>query len=101
MPETPPADHVVEHDVAGSRFVIRTDAGDAELLYSLVGSRIVLEHTEVPPALRGHGLAQALARTALEYAREQALGVVPVCPLVRRYLARHREYQSLVENGGR
>ena len=100
MPETPPTDPVVEHDVAGSRFVIRTDAGDAELLYGLVGSRIVLQHTEVPPALRAHGLAQVLARTALEYARDQGLGVIPVCPFVRRFLSRHPEYQPLVEKGG-
>lgn len=86
----------VEHDPEGLRFVIRGDPGDAELVYSLAGSRIVLQHTEVPRPLRGRGLAKALARAALEHAREKGYEVVPVCPMVRRYLARHPEYQSLV-----
>ena len=84
-------DDVVEHDAAGSRFVIRRGDATAELTYQLRGSRIVLVHTGVPRELQGHGLADALAHAALEYARANQLEVVPDCPFVRAYLKRHPE----------
>ena len=50
---TPP----VENDVTGSRFVIRSEQGTAELTYTIAGNQIILRHTEVPKALRGSGRA--------------------------------------------
>jgi uncharacterized protein len=57
---------------------------------------ITLLHTEVPPSLRGQGVAGMLARTALEYARDNHLKVDVVCPMVANYLSKNPEYQSLV-----
>ena len=87
---------MVEHDAAGSRFVIRLGEEEAELTYRLVGSRFVLEHTEVPKSQRGRGLADELAHAALEYARANYLSVIPICPFVKKYLERHPEYEVLV-----
>src|SRR3954464_8774637 len=58
----------IENDVPGSRFVLRSVAGTAELTYGLAGSQIILKHTEVPKALRGGGIAGKLAKAALDYA---------------------------------
>lgn len=73
-------------------------AGDdkAILQYDLSPSRIAFLHTEVPESFRGPGIAGALARAGLEFAREQKLGVVPYCPFVRSYIKRHPEYEALV-----
>jgi uncharacterized protein len=57
---------------------------------------ITLYHTEVPPALRGRGIAGTLAKTALEYARDHQLKVDVVCPLVANYLSKNPEFQPLV-----
>src|SRR3954463_475057 len=92
-----PADAVVERDEAASRFVVRSGKESSYLRYNKVGSHIILEHTEVLPAERGHGVAGSLAHAALEYARENDLTVLPVCPFVLAYLSRHPEYQSLVK----
>jgi predicted GNAT family acetyltransferase len=67
-----------------------------ELLYRRYPDRIVLVHTDVPPALEGQGLASRLVAGALDDIRGQGLRVVPVCPFVRSYLQRHPEYESLV-----
>jgi predicted GNAT family acetyltransferase len=93
-------DAVVERDESTSRFVIRSGKEHPFLRYNQIGSHIVLEHTEVPRAQQGQGLAGALAKAALEYARENNLSVIPVCPFVLSYLSRHPEYQSLVKRGG-
>jgi predicted GNAT family acetyltransferase len=57
---------------------------------------ITLLHTEVPESLRGRGLSSLLAKTALEYARENSLKVDVVCPLVKDYIYKNPEYGSLV-----
>jgi uncharacterized protein len=60
------------------------------------GGWITLLHTEVPGALRGRGVAGMLARTALEYARDNNLKVDLICPTVADYVSKHPEYQSLI-----
>ncbi len=67
-----------------------------EILYRRYPDRIVLVHTEVPPALEGRGLAGRLVAGALEDIRARGLRVVPVCPFVRSYVQRHPEYEDLV-----
>lgn len=53
-------------------------------------------HTEVPPALRGRGLATELAQAAFEHARENHLRVDVVCPSALHFLSQHPEYRALV-----
>ena len=65
--------------------------------YSLFPGGIIFDHTEVDEALEGRGIASALAKYALEYAKEQHLQVVPLCPYVNAYIRRHPEYEPLVK----
>lgn len=64
--------------------------------YARQRRRITLIHTEVPPALEGHGIAGKLTRFALEDARARGLEVVPACSYVASYIRRHPEYLDLV-----
>jgi len=57
---------------------------------------MTLWHTEVPPSLRGRGLAATLAQTALEYARDEKLKVDVICPLVASYITKHPEFNDLI-----
>jgi len=57
---------------------------------------MTLWHTEVPPSLRGRGIAATLARTALEYARDEKLKVDVICPLVADYIRKNPEFDDLV-----
>jgi len=57
---------------------------------------LVFTHTEVDDAFEGQGVGSALARGALDAAREAGLPVRPLCPFIRRYIDRHPEYQDLV-----
>lgn len=60
------------------------------------GGWITLLHTEVPQSLRGRGVAGMLARTALEYARDNNLKVDLICPMVADYVSKNPEFQSLI-----
>jgi predicted GNAT family acetyltransferase len=94
------ADPPIEHDVAAHRFEVRFPDGIAMLKYHYDRlGRLSLDHTEVPPARRHHGVATRLASTALDFAKEQNLTVVPVCPYVIAYLEEHPELAPLVARG--
>jgi uncharacterized protein len=80
-----------------SRFEVEEAGETAYLEFELDhGGWITLWHTEVPEALRGRGIAGMLAKTALEYARDNKLKVDVVCPLVANYISKNPEFQELV-----
>ncbi|MFN8573306.1 MAG: GNAT family N-acetyltransferase [Gemmatimonadaceae bacterium] len=79
-----------------SQFEVTVDGHLAVSQYRLGDGRIVFTHTEVPAELSGRGVGSALARAALDQARERGLRVEPRCPFVARYIERHPEYADLV-----
>ena len=71
------------------QFELEQDGQVAILAYDRDDEQVALIHTEVPPALRGKGVGEALVRGALEQIRADGLRVVAVCPFVRAYMKRH------------
>lgn len=64
--------------------------------YAVRGEAITFSHTEVDPRFEGKGLGSVLVRHALDAARDRGLAVLPSCPFVREYIARHPDYLPLV-----
>jgi predicted GNAT family acetyltransferase len=60
------------------------------------GDAVAFTHTEVPETMGGEGIGSRLVRGALDDARRRGLKVVPRCPFVGKYVARHPEYQDMV-----
>jgi predicted GNAT family acetyltransferase len=87
----------ISHDAAAHRFTTQADGHEAELVYRLREQSMVIEHTGVPEAIGGRGIAGDLVRTALEYARAQGLRVVPACSYSAEFVKRHPEYADLVD----
>lgn len=67
-----------------------------EIRYRLEGDAVALVHTEIDPASGGHGLGMRLVEEALDDLRQRGRRVIPICPLVARYIRRHPEYAELV-----
>ena len=86
----------VVHNESGRRFEADVQGLAALLVYKLVPGRILIQHTEVPPALEGRGLAAKLTRAALDYARSKNLLVVPICPYTADFMEKHPEYIDLL-----
>ena len=57
---------------------------------------VVMTHTEVDTAFEGQGVGSALARFALDDVRGRDLSVLSLCPFVKGWIERHREYADLV-----
>ncbi|HSJ12779.1 MAG TPA: GNAT family N-acetyltransferase [Longimicrobiales bacterium] len=79
-----------------SRFEAAVGDDVAVASYRMKDRTITFTHTEVPEALRGRGVGDALARAALDSARARGLTVVPRCPFIAAFIRRHAEYQDLV-----
>jgi predicted GNAT family acetyltransferase len=86
----------VTHNESAQQFEVTLGGATAVIVYRRQPGTIIFVHTEVPPAMEGQGIAAKLAAAGLEFARAQGLKVVPLCPYVIRYLAKHQEYIDLV-----
>lgn len=82
--------------VKTGRFELEQNGRVAYLEYTIAGNVLALLHTEVPEQLRGTGLASELAKSALEWARENHMKVDVICPTIAGYIERHKEYSDLV-----
>jgi predicted GNAT family acetyltransferase len=91
----------VTNNEAKQRYEARVDGYLAVLTYERQGDTIIYLHTGVPSAVAGRGIANLLARTALDEARAAQRSVVPVCQFVAVYIRRHPEYQALVPESQR
>jgi uncharacterized protein len=61
------------------------------------GQLMIFTHTETDPSFEAQGVASQLVRWALDDVRARGLRVVPVCPFVKGYIAKHDdEYGDLV-----
>jgi uncharacterized protein len=79
----------VTHNPAEGRFEITVEGRKAVLQYRRSDNSMRLIHTEVPEPLRGRGLANQLARAALDYAQFHQLKVIAICPFIKSYLEKH------------
>jgi predicted GNAT family acetyltransferase len=88
---------VVTRNDARHRFETTVDGHTSVLTYRESDGRVTLIHTEVPFELRGRGIADALARVALDDVRQRGLRVLPLCPFVQVFMKRHPEYADLAD----
>ena len=98
MSDTSAATHSVTRETGPDRFEIAVDGSAAGLarFVDADGQRIFF-HTEVDDAYAGQGLAGALVGAALDATRAEGLRIVPVCPYVKKYVAKHTDYADIVD----
>jgi predicted GNAT family acetyltransferase len=78
------------------RYWTETQAGEAELVYSLgTSNEMIIDSTFVPIDARGGGVAKALVERAVADAKASGRKVDPVCPYVDRVFSRHPEWREV------
>jgi hypothetical protein len=92
--------HEVRHEQQETRgrFVIDLGGGaEAELTYSRAGTgKWIADHTGVPDAYSGRGIAGQLARALVREAREAGVKIVPLCPYVAAWFRKHPDEADLI-----
>ena len=96
MPGTERTIDVVDNPGRG-QFEVRVE-GElvGRAVYVISGTRVIFMHTEVDPEVQGQGIAQELARQALDAVRASGRTAVPQCPFIAGYISRHPAYADLV-----
>ena len=91
----------VRNNESDHQFEAKVEGGLALMTYQRDGDRITFIHTEVPEQAEGKGVASALAKSALAYAREQNLRVVAQCAYLAGYVKKyHHQYGDLLDENG-
>lgn len=87
-----------EIDGSRGRYVLRRGGDEAELTYSITTPKLIIsDHTGVPDSFRGTGAGNALALRLVTDARAEGVKIVPLCPFVNRWRARHPEWADVFQ----
>lgn len=91
--------YTVVNNTGQSKFEIKFDNGETAFIdYKITPGKISFVHTEVPEDMGGKGIAAQLAKTALDYAREQNLRINVYCSYIAAYVKRHHDYDDLIDH---
>ena len=91
-------DYLVTHIKNANRFEVLLENGQtAYLNYNEFNNSLNLSHTYVPKSFEGKGIAAAIVKFALDYARKNNLSIIPSCSYVAAYIERHPEHRDLVK----
>lgn len=85
-------------DAQHGRYVARFPgvAAEGEMTFTRRGPDLIsADHTGVPKAMAGQGVARALLEHMLEDARRNGFRILPACSYVRAQYARHPEWAAL------
>ncbi len=81
----------------GSFFIEENGKKLAEMTYSKAGDdKIIIDHTEVGEALKGTGAGKKMVEQAVNYARENDLKIIPLCPFAKAQFAKTPEYSDVL-----
>jgi uncharacterized protein len=67
------------------------------MTYSWAGSdKFIIDHTEVKPEFNGQGVGKKMVLAAVEYARENKLKIIPLCPFAKAMFDRMQEIRDVL-----
>jgi uncharacterized protein len=77
---------MIEHEHSGHKgafFLERNGERLAQMTYTVAGSRVIIDHTDVDDRLRGTGTGRKLVEAAVEWARKEKAQLMPLCPFAK------------------
>ncbi|HUF02986.1 MAG TPA: GNAT family N-acetyltransferase [Aridibacter sp.] len=81
-----------ENGHKGAFFITKDGKRAGEMTYTMAGeSRMIIDHTEVKDSLRGEGAGKKLVHAGVEFARENGLEVIPLCPFARSVIEKEEQ----------
>ncbi|CAN5483036.1 GNAT family N-acetyltransferase [soil metagenome] len=90
----------IQHKDNGEKgiFYVAVDGKtEAEMTYVWAGDqRIIIDHTGVSEALKGHSVGKQLVQAAVVFAREKQLKILPLCPFAKAIFEKTPDYQDVL-----
>ena len=83
-------------DTRPGRLVMDVEGQSVFADYRRDGDRLIIDHVEAPPALRGTGAAGRFMAALAAYARQGDLKIVPICGYAAAWLRRSERDSDLI-----
>lgn len=80
----------------GGRYVVRLDGLEAEMTYSSGDTIDIIDHTFVPPPLRGRSVGEAMVARAVEDARAGGRKILPLCTFAAAQFRRNPDWKDVL-----
>ena len=90
---------MIQHEHSGHRgafFLERDGKRLAELTYTVAGTRVIIDHTDVADSLRGTGTGAKLVQAAVEWARKENARLMPLCPYAKSVFDKTPDYADVL-----
>lgn len=91
---------VIKHRLIGTKglFFVEGDEGPAaEMIYTKPSpDKMIIEHTDVSDELKGQNVGFQLVQTAVEYAREHGIKIIPLCPFANSVFKKKPEFADVL-----
>ena len=91
--------NIIQHERTGHRgafFLERDGERLAQMTYTVAGTRVIIDHTDVDDRLRGTGMGRKLVDAAVQWAREENAQLMPLCPYAKSVFDKTPEYSDVL-----
>ncbi|WP_298902087.1 GNAT family N-acetyltransferase [uncultured Psychroserpens sp.] len=90
----------IKHEDYGNkgRFYYELNGKEKGLMtYSHAGAdKIIIDHTEVDPSLKGQGIGYMLVEASVDYARANSIKILPLCPFAAAVFKKRTKYNDVL-----
>jgi len=90
---------MIQHERTGHRgafFLERDGERLAQMTYTVAGTRVIIDHTDVDDRLRGTGMGRKLVEAAVEWARKENAHLMPLCPYAKSVFDKTPDYADVL-----
>ncbi|WP_343697667.1 GNAT family N-acetyltransferase [Flavobacterium sp.] len=86
------------NDIKRGYFEALEDGKEAgKMTYTWAGdNKFIIDHTEVSPEFNGKGVGKKLVMAAVEYARNNNLKIIPLCPFAKSVFDKVEEIRDVL-----
>lgn len=89
----------IQHERNGHRgafFLERDGERLAQMTYTVAGTRVIIDHTDVDERLRGTGMGRKLVDAAVQWARQENARLMPLCPYAKSVFDKTPDYSDVL-----
>lgn len=86
------------NDIKRGHFEATEDGKEAgKMTYTWAGdNKFIIDHTEVSPDFNGKGVGKKLVMAAVDYARNNNLKIIPLCPFAKSVFDKVEEIRDVL-----
>lgn len=88
----------LERNEKNGYFYVTADGKqEAKMTFVFAGEKqMIIDHTEVNPGNNGKGYGKMMVSAAVDFARENAIKIIPLCPFAKSVIDKTPEFQDVL-----